>query len=146
MTDSLLTDGDLERLAALAGILLPARGKMPAPHDIVTFRDLLAKTATASGLSRDEVQAAMATMPPRLEWESVQQFATEHPQHFENLALLASGAYVMAPLVLERLGFPEDRRNPAGPLDAADEYETGILEPVIRRGSCFRDPRNSGAA
>ena len=54
---------------------------------------------------------------------------------------IASGAYLLAPEVLVSLGFPTERRFPAGPMEFADEYETGIVDEVVARGQRWVDPR-----
>lgn len=143
MTDVTLDTKDLARLTALAEILVPGTDAMPAPGAIDGFEALLTSAIAACGLSQDEIRSALNAMPAKLDWETVRDYSARHSAHFENLAMIASGAYLMAPGVLERLGFPEDRRNPAGAMEAAEEYETGILEPVIKRGPCFRDPRTA---
>jgi hypothetical protein len=144
MTDVALDTKDLARLAALAEILIPGTDAMPAPRMIDGFEALLKSAVVACGLSKEEIQSALDKMPAKLDWETVRKYAAQDSAHFESLALIAGGAYLMAPAVLEKLGFPADRRNPAGAMEAADEYETGILEPVINRGPCFRDPRMAG--
>lgn len=136
-----LSKSDIARLTALAGLLLPATEKLPAANAVAEFDALLAAALTASAIAPSEIGAALAALPEPLDWAGVRAFAGRNPAAFEALALIASGAYAMAPDVLNRLGFPADRRNPAGQMDAADEYETGILDPVLARGLVFRDPR-----
>ena len=136
-----LGKSDMARLATLAGLLMPATEKLPAANAVASFDALLDAALNASGIPAEEISAALASLPEPLDWAGVRAFAERHPAAFEALALIASGAYAMAPEVLDRLGFPADRRNPAGQMDAADEYETGILDPVLDRGPVFRDPR-----
>ncbi|MCB1378545.1 MAG: hypothetical protein KDK89_09300 [Alphaproteobacteria bacterium] len=140
-----LSADQIVRLVDLADILMPATDKLPAPRQLNSYTALLELAFVASGLTRDEVQQALDVLPTHLDWNTVKGVGAGHPVAFETLALLTSGAYVMAPEVLEILGYPVDRRNPAGPMDAADEYEAGILEPVINRGTFYRDPRAVGA-
>lgn len=144
MTEQILDARQIGRLVDLADILMPAAHGLPAPSTIGTFGALLQSAVTACGIAVDDVRTALAALPNHLDWESVRSFQGSRPADFDTLALVASGAYVMAPEVLGRLGFPIDRRNPAGTLDAADEYETGILEPVLGRGPVYRDPRRVG--
>ena len=145
MSKANLSLPQIARLVDLADILMPATEKLPAPGTLASYTALLETAFVASGLTQDEVREALDALPSDVNWNTVTSFGTRHPAAFEILALLTSGAYVMAPEVLERLGYPDDRRNPAGPMDAADEYDTGILEPVISRGPCYRDPRTDGA-
>ena len=141
MNDKPLNAPEIALLTSLADILMPATKTLPAPHAAGSYDTLLQSAIAASGISAREVRDALDALPLRLDWETVRNFAASHPAAFETLALIVSGAYVMAPAVMDSLGFPADRRNPAGAFDAAEEYETGILEPVVNRGPVYRDPR-----
>jgi hypothetical protein len=138
---TILEPHDTMRLKALAAVLLPETAKLPSAAAIQSFDTLLSLAVKASAIPIADLRVAIGVLPDHLDLKSVEVFAATHPVHFENLSVITSGAYVMASEVLERLGFPADRRNPAGPMEAADEYETGILEPVINREPVFRDPR-----
>jgi hypothetical protein len=129
------------RLAELTAVLIEPAKSLPAPAAIEGFADLIGVAARAAGVGEAEVAGAVAQLPAQLDAESVRRFSVDSPAAFETLSVICAGAYTMAPAVLESLGFPRDRQNPAGPMDAADEYETGILEPVVNSGRTFRDPR-----
>ena len=57
---------------------------------------------------------------------------------FDPLSSIIAGAYFMTPQVKELIGYPGQHRDPAGLEDAANELETGILDPVLERGSDLR--------
>ncbi|MEZ5924213.1 MAG: hypothetical protein R3D57_07490 [Hyphomicrobiaceae bacterium] len=141
MTQPTLSPQDLSRLADLARILVPGSERMPSVDEIKGFEDLLRRAVKASAVTEAELRPLLTALPQRLDWGTVKVFASTDRAGFETLAQLVSGAYLMAPEVLERLGFPTERRFPAGPEEFADEYETGILDPVVGRGPRFRDPR-----
>ncbi len=88
-----------------------------------------------------DLLAALAGVPESDALADAKAYAAADPARFDIAATIASGAYFMSPMVLERLGYPLERRHPAGVEEFAEEYETGILDPVIARGPRFRDPR-----
>lgn len=141
MSRETLNAEEFDRLRRLANLLLPATAKLPAVGSVAGYDTLVATAIDAASVALGDVRSALAALPVHLDWPAMRRFAEAQPKHFENLALIASGSYVMSPEVLTRLGFPAERRNPAGAMDAADEYETGILDPVVNRGPVFRDPR-----
>ena len=66
---------------------------------------------------------------------------------FDPLSSIIAGAYFMTPQVKELIGYPGQHRDPAGLEDAANELETGILDPVLERGrSTSRPPANETTA
>lgn len=136
----------LSRLAEFSAVLIVPANSLPPPAAIEGFTELIGVAAKAAGVGKGELAAAVGLLPARLDTQSVRRFSVESPAEFETLSVVCAGAYTMAPVVLESLGFPRDRQNPAGPMDAADEYETGILEPVVNSGRTFRDPRQSNPA
>ena len=56
---------------------------------------------------------------------------------FDPLSSILAGAYFMTPQVKELIGYPGQHRDPAGLEDAANELETGILDPVLERGLIY---------
>lgn len=135
------TRRDLSKLATLARVLIPGTPKMPSVDQIAGFADLLARAVKATALSDREIDAVLAALPATLDWDAAKAFSTAEPALFETAATIASGAYLLAPEVLAALRFPTERRFPAGPMDFADEYETGIVDPVIAHGPRWVDPR-----
>jgi hypothetical protein len=144
MTEAKLNAHEIGRLSDLARVLIPGTEKMPPVDDLDNFAELLVSGVKAIGLTDAELRALLETLPPDISWESMRAFSAARPVSFEPLAQLVTGAYLMAPQVLNGLGFPTERRFPAGPEEFADEYETGILDPVVNRGAHFRDPRLKG--
>lgn len=137
------TSRDLSKLAALARVLIPGTDKMPSVDQIAGFDALLVRAVKATALTDAEVGAVLDAIPAKLDWDTAKAFSKAQPALFETASTLASGAYLLAPEVLAALNFPTERRFPAGPMDFADEYETGIVEPVIAHGQRWVDPRKA---
>ncbi len=132
---------DLSKLAALARVLIPGTDKMPAVDGIAGFDALLRRAIKAAALTEAEIAAMLAALPAALDWDTAKALSAAKPAEFEMASTIASGAYLLAPEVLQCLGFPTERRFPAGPMDFADEYETGIVDEVVARGQRWVDPR-----
>jgi hypothetical protein len=141
MTDLTLDARNVATLTRYACVLIPGTARMPAATEIEDFGNLLQSAVKACGYALADVQAALEGMSSVTDLESAKVFAAADPARFEIASTIVSGAYFMSPVVLDRLGYPTERRHPAGPEEFLDEYETGILEPVMARGARFRDPR-----
>lgn len=141
MSDITLEDGDIERLKGLADVLIPGTATLSAPSALSNFERLLRSAVKACGYPDVDLRSALDAIPPNADWDSTRAFATANQAGFDIVSVIVSGAYFMSPVVLGALGYPLERRHPAGPEEFADEYETGILDPVINRGPRFRDPR-----
>lgn len=125
----------LARLRSLASALIPGAGGLP---DLDRWLD---RALRAGGWPPPVLAAALAALPEAIDFDGAKRLATARPEAFAVLGTLVSAAYFMAPQVLRGLGFPEDRRNPAGTEDFLAEYETGVFEPMLSRAPMFRDPR-----
>jgi hypothetical protein len=139
MTGPLLTSDQCERLARLAAALIPAARDMPAAYDVAGFSTLITNAARASGYTDQQVAAAVEGIPASCDLASAEAFAKTEPANFHIASTLVSAAYFMAPEILDKLGFPADRRQPAEVEDFVNEYETGILDAVTERGPRYRD-------
>ena len=127
-----------ETFVAVADILIPAYGEMPAastvdvggaPLDrILTLRDDLLETFIR-GL------AAMAGKEPE---GAARALNESDPGALATIGLVASAAYYMDPRVMQLIGYPGQERRPIDP-DAPSEYlQDGLLQPVIDRGPIYR--------
>ena len=126
----------LLRLRALAAALIPGARDLP---DLDRWLD---RALRAGAYPAPVLAAALAVLPDGIDFDGAGALAAAEPEHFAVLATLASAAWFMVPEVLRGLGFPEDRRNPAGIEDFVAEFETGIFDPMLSRAPMFRDPRN----
>ena len=136
---SALSSGQRAKLCAVADVLVPAVGDIPAAsatadYDVWLDRALEARSEIVpelagilDGLGTGDLDAELRRMD------------AEHPDKLRLLAQITAGAYFMVPAVLNRIGYPGQHREPARLTEAADELETGILDPVISRGPVLRE-------
>jgi hypothetical protein len=82
--------------------------------------------------------AAIAALPAEPTWDSLEAFAQTDRASFEQVALLAVGAYFMSPSVLASLGLPTGERRPADREQVVDELSSGVLDAVLERGCPVR--------
>ncbi len=139
----LLSDPERDQLFSLARILIPASATMPAADEIENLGILLGRAAAACGYASDAIAQALAKLPHAISWESIRRYAAESPEDFAILSTIASGAYYMAAEVLDKLGFPESRQQPADMEEFVNELESGVFEPVIARAPSFRTVSDS---
>ena len=130
-----LRNEQVTRICAIAGILLPGSGDSPAPGSLPEFGDLVQRAASTFSRESSAIEQAIALLPAELSWETLSTYANEEPESFELLSLLVVGAYFMSPLVLAALGLPTGDRRSAPLEQAVDELSSGILDPVLDRGS-----------
>ena len=60
------------------------------------------------------------------------------PETFQAISTVLAGAYLMVPAVMQAVGYPGQRRDPAKGDEAVDQIlESGLLDPVVERGHFF---------
>lgn len=150
---SALSSGQRAALLAVADVLVPAAGDIPAASATPDYGLWLDRALEA----RSEIVADLAGILDSLSSDGLssggfdaggldagglgahlRRLDAERPDDFRLLAQVIAGAYFMIPAVLDRIGYPGQHREPAGLTDAADELETGILDPVVDRGPMLR--------
>jgi hypothetical protein len=134
---------DLERLIRLGDVLIPANETFPRFSNVEDIASFLRKSISACGRPAQVVEQALLAISDISDLESARQFRVEHPDHFAIASTIVAGAYYMSPDVLRLLNYPLEHQHPAGMEEFAEEYETGIVDPVIERGSRYVDPGNS---
>lgn len=133
-----LSRAHLDRVRAVAAVLLPGSAESPAAVALPDFDELVQRAAAAlDGDDRDLI-AAIEALPEEPSWEGLSAFAELEASSFEQISLLLVGAYFMSPAVLASLSLPTGERRPARPEQVVDELSTGILDPVIERGCPIR--------
>jgi hypothetical protein len=70
-------------------------------------------------------------------WDCLETLNRERQSVFYPLSLLVLGIYIYSPELKESLGYPAPHQNYAELFDAADELASGILDPVVERGSIY---------
>jgi hypothetical protein len=131
---------EVATLLRIADCLIPAAGPNPAASDAENYVEYLYLALAARADAFDAVMGAVATLAAvpgdELRPALRQMWATDKAT-FDPLSTILAGAYFMTPQVMALIGYPGQHRDPAGLEDAANELETGILEPVLERGSIY---------
>jgi len=133
-----LTRDQLDRVRAVAAVLLPGTPAATPAAELADLDDLVQHAAVALDGEDRALDAALAALPPEPTWASLSAFAAADPSSFEQVALLAVGAYFMSPSVLASLGLPTGERRPADREQVVDELSTGVLDAVFERGCPVR--------
>ena len=141
MSDQGLSDNDVKKLRDLAAVLIPATATMPAAPEVAGYDGLLRTAIKACAYTAAELRAVLDGMPATIDFASAKAWSAADRTRFDMAGVIVSGAYYMAPAVLELLNYPTERRHPAGPEEFLEEYETGIVDVVTARGQVWRDPR-----
>jgi hypothetical protein len=132
-----LSQDEVVTLLRIADCLIPAAGPNPAASDAENYLEYLHLALAARADAFDAVMDAAATLAavPDEELRAAlkQMWATDKGT-FDPLSAILAGAYFMTPQIMALIGYPGQHRDPAGLDDAANELETGILEPVLERG------------
>lgn len=131
----------IARLKKFAAVLIPAKADMPGAGEVAQIETYLGRALRSGAYPPAEIEEAFERLAGEPDWAAAKALAKAEPAVFGLLSRLASAAYFMAPDVMHRLGYPADRRQPAGPEDFMAEFETGIFDQMMAREPHFRDPR-----
>lgn len=135
-----LTDAELALVLRVADCLIPASGPNPKASDAERYTEYLRLALAARADAFDAVldgAGKLAGVPDDELWGALKQMSAQDQATFEPLSAVVAGAYFMTPQVMALIGYPGQRRDPA-PLDlAANEIGSGILDPVLERGSVY---------
>lgn len=129
---------DTTRLRQLSEVLIPSDGNMPCASEIEDLNKWLERAIRSCGYSAQDQRAALDALPDDINWENVKAFSVSNLASFAILSTLVSAAYYMSPPVLAKLGYPEDRRNPADAEEFLQEYETGVFDKMMSRAPHYR--------
>lgn len=135
-----LTADERATLHAIADVLVPAADDAPAATAEAGFDTALDTALCARADAFDTITATLhrllgadqATLDSAL-----RAMHDTDPQSFQPLSAVVAGAWLLTPAVRARIGYPGQGRVPAALDDAANELETGILDPVLDRGSIY---------
>ncbi|WP_396912570.1 hypothetical protein [Mycolicibacterium sp.] len=135
-----LTGSELTTLLRIADTLIPESGPNPKASAAEQFQPYLQLALAARADVFEAVLTAvrrLADVPDTGLHDALRQMWAEDKFTFDPLSSVIAGAYFMTPQVKALIGYPGQHRDPAGLEDAADELETGILDPVIARGPIY---------
>lgn len=134
-----LSSEERQRLGLIADVLIPGGAGLPSASNAGVTTEPIDRVISAD----PQMSATLAAVV----WrdgspESVVEELRAHDRStYERLVFAVSGAYFMVPHVRRSLGYPgiAPRRSPAA-ADESDFYLEGeVLQPVIDRGSIYRE-------
>ncbi|MDA2893301.1 hypothetical protein PDG61_20460 [Mycolicibacterium sp. BiH015] len=135
-----LTAAEDATLMRVADTLIPEVGANPKASDAREFGAYLQLALAARADVFESVLKAVAELSDVADedlYEALKEMWATDKFTFDPLSSIIAGAYFMTPQVKELIGYPGQHRDPAGLEDAANELETGILEPVLERGYIY---------
>jgi hypothetical protein len=135
-----VSDAELATLLKIADCLIPAAGPNPAASAAENYLKYLHLALAARADAFDTVMAGVAALAEvsggELRAALKELWATDKAT-FDPLSAIVAGAYFMTPQIMALIGYPGQHRDAAGLEDAANELETGILDPVLERGYIY---------
>lgn len=135
-----LTDAEHGTLLRIADTLIPASGPNPKASEAEEFGAYLQLALAARADVFDVVLRAVGELADVDDGnlrEALKKMWANDTATFDPLSSIIAGAYFMTPQVKALIGYPGQHRDPAGLEDAANELETGILDPVLDRGYIY---------
>ncbi len=136
--DARMSMTDREAFAAIADILIPAHGTMPAARDVGVHLDGLDKVIRFRSDLLEAFREAMKVVSGQPANVAADLLFAEHPELFQSLGLIASGAYYMDPEVRRLIGYP-GQESLTYDADASPPYvKNGALDEVLARGPVYR--------
>jgi choline dehydrogenase-like flavoprotein len=130
----------LETLAALADVLIPAGNGKPSASEADRAGKWLARALAARPDLEPGLVAVLAAAQGRDPQREVRRLHEEEPDNFKTLATAVSGAYYMNLKVRKRIGYPGQGKRPPFPDEAEYDLRDGLLDPVIERGRIHKQP------
>ena len=131
MTEDTPPPPEFSRVLHIGDILIPGAERMPSFSAVHGIDRLIQLAVAGSKMPAAQLAEAIRIASEIRDFSEAQRFAESKPDTFALLAQIVTAAYYMADEVLTALSYPLERRNPAGVSDFADEYMTGILDPVV---------------
>lgn len=143
-----LSGEQLDTLRRVAGALIPASGERVGADQLGSFDAQVSEALAIMDPHLEAIEEALdllAGVGPSEMFDALRRLDGEAQHLFYPLSLLVVGVYVYAPEVEAVTQYPHPHRNPAGVSEAADEIESGILDPVLERGEVFVPAPEGGA-
>jgi hypothetical protein len=133
-----LSDDEHTTLLRIADTLIPAAGPNPKASEAQQFPAYLHLALAARADVFEIVLNAVNELADVDDlYAALKRMWADDKGTFDPLSSIIAGAYFMTPQVKELIGYPGQHRDPAGLEDAANELETGILDPVLERGPIY---------
>lgn len=135
-----LTSSEVSTLRAIADVLIPAAGDNPAATQEPDLDAGLRCAVDARADAFDAITAVLAQLDGASADAIDQALRSLHAEQattFQALSAVVAGAWLLTPTVRARIGYPGQRRDPAGLEEAVDQISDGILDPVLARGFIY---------
>lgn len=135
-----LTDAECAALLRVADCLIPESVPNPKASDAADYLPYLHLALAARSDAFEAVVASALSLrevPDDDLWAALRTMWAQDRAAFDRMSTVLAGAYFMTPQVKALIGYPGQHRDPAGFEDAANELETGILDPVMERGPIY---------
>jgi hypothetical protein len=135
-----LNDDELTALLRVADCLIPESGPNPKPSDTEQYSAHLELALAARADVIDAVVGGavkLVDVPDDELWAALRQMSAEDKFTFDPMSSVLAGAYFMTPQVKALIGYPGQHRSPAPLEQAAEELGSGLMDPVLERGSIY---------
>lgn len=133
-----LSETELATYTAIADVLCHGDGAVPPPSGCPEFPEKLALALAARRDVFDTIVVLLAEASATDDLAAwVRRLHDEDDEKFVVLSTVAAGAYLLVPRIRDAVGYPGQRRDPAGLTEAVDEIGDGILDPVLERGHFY---------
>lgn len=135
-----LTLRELETFTLIADTLIPGTEDNPAGSAVKNFSALVTQAVAILDSRFEQLTsnlAELAAAKAEEMWERLRELSVSRPDDFYWLSTVVVAAYLYAPEIKEKLGYPTPHPNPADMFEVAEELSSGILEPVIQRGPVY---------
>lgn len=134
------TDVDIDRLAALADVMLPAAHGMPAASEVEAIADYLDQVLDWRDDLREPLKRAVAALDPSsFTVERLSAYCQEDEPAYTALTTVVAACYYLSPVVRDRIGYPGQVAKTYDPYAYTEWVAEGLLDPVVERGPIWRE-------
>ena len=132
-------DIDIDRLTALADVMLPAAHGMPAVSDVKAMESYLTQVlGWRNDLHRPLVRAVDALDPSSFTIDRLSALHEEDEDAYVALTTAVAACYYLSPVVRDLIGYPGQVAKTYDPFAYTEWVAEGLLDPVVDRGPIWR--------
>ena len=136
-----MTTVELKSLATIADALIAPYEDLPSGSAVNDFEVAVQEAIGIMGRYFAQLEqvlaqhARLASDGDTASW--LKNLHQEDEKSFWVVSTIVAAVYVSSPQVLATVNYPLPHRNPPELTEAADDLETGLLDPVIERGETY---------
>lgn len=131
---------DIGRLAALAGVMLPAGHGMPSASEAGVIPDFLDQVLGWRADLRAPLARAVAALDPSsFNVDRLSEFHGEDEDAYVALTTAVAACYYLNSEVRDRIGYPGQVAKTYDPFAYTEWVAEGLLDPVVERGPIWRE-------